>query len=62
MSSQDINHENGDPVKDIEDVKHSEDVSADNLLAQYSGAEKTKAFRKLDWNLIPLLERLILTL
>ncbi|KAL4881369.1 major facilitator superfamily domain-containing protein [Aspergillus karnatakaensis] len=46
------------PKIDIEkaDVSdRAEHVSADELLAQYTPEEKTKAFRKLDWNLIPLL-------
>lgn len=29
-------------------------IPADEALAQFSEAEKLKAFRKLDWNLIPL--------
>ncbi|KAJ6025086.1 hypothetical protein N7444_012765 [Penicillium canescens] len=32
-----------------------ENAPADEALAQFSDAEKTKAFQKLDWNLIPLL-------
>ncbi|KAI9928605.1 hypothetical protein MW887_001820 [Aspergillus wentii] len=32
-----------------------ENVLADEALSQYTEEEKTKAFRKLDWNLIPLL-------
>ena len=31
-----------------------ENIPADEALAQYSDAERTKAFQKLDWNLIPL--------
>lgn len=29
-------------------------IPADEALAQFTDAEKLKAFRKLDWNLIPL--------
>jgi hypothetical protein len=54
MATQNLDAENGDLVKEISDAKHSETVSAGDLLAQYSDAEKAKAFRKLDWNLIPL--------
>lgn len=32
----------------------NENIPADEALAQYSEAEKAKAFKKLDWNLIPL--------
>ncbi|KAL3443594.1 major facilitator superfamily domain-containing protein [Aspergillus insuetus] len=55
MATQNPDAENGDLVKEINDAKHSETVSAADLLAQYSDNEKKKAFRKLDWNLIPLL-------
>lgn len=34
--------------------KEIEHVSAVDLLAQYSEEEKSKALRRLDWNLIPL--------
>lgn len=39
----------GKPVE--AEIEH---ISAVELLAQYSEEEKTKALRKLDWNLIPL--------
>ncbi|KAJ0415308.1 major facilitator superfamily domain-containing protein [Aspergillus carlsbadensis] len=55
MSTPQVDPENGDFTKEIDDPKHSENVTAGDLLAQYSDAEKKKAFRKLDWNLIPLL-------
>ena len=47
-------------TKDLENVephteeKTIENVSAGDLLAQYSEKEKTNALRRLDWNLIPL--------
>lgn len=31
-----------------------ENIPADEALAQYSDAQRAKAFQKLDWNLIPL--------
>jgi hypothetical protein len=44
-----------DPEKaDISDSIHKEDLPADEILAQYSEEEKAKAFKKLDWSLIPL--------
>ncbi|KAJ5687514.1 hypothetical protein N7536_010133 [Penicillium majusculum] len=53
-------HSSTDPEKadsgDRKDVTtFLENIPADEALAQYSDAEKTKAFQKLDWNLIPLL-------
>lgn len=36
------------------DSKNIENAIANDTLARYSDAEKTKALRKLDWNLIPL--------
>lgn len=52
-------HSSTDPEKadsgDRKDVTtFLENIPADEALAQYSDAEKTKAFQKLDWNLIPL--------
>lgn len=38
------------------DAKNIENATANDPLARYSDAEKTKALRKLDWNLIPLYE------
>ena len=53
-----MTHLSPDPEKDIGQSKDVttclENISADEALAQYSDAEKTKAFQKLDWNLIPL--------
>ncbi|KAL3480559.1 permease of the major facilitator superfamily [Aspergillus californicus] len=54
MTSQ-MDCEKADVTERNEDLKHSEHVSAGDLLAQYSDSEKVKAFRKLDWHLIPLL-------
>jgi hypothetical protein len=36
------------------DSKKIENAIANDPLARYSDAQKTKALRKLDWNLIPL--------
>jgi hypothetical protein len=38
------------------DSKNIENAFASNPLAGYSDAQKSKALRKLDWNLIPLYE------
>ncbi|OOQ85003.1 putative pantothenate transporter [Penicillium brasilianum] len=49
----DLEKANSAECKDV--AIYPENIPANEALAQYSDAEKRKAFRKLDWTLIPLL-------
>lgn len=55
-SSTDLEKAGGGICEDV--TTCLDNIPADEALAQYSDAEKTKAFQKLDWNLIPLYDQL----